>query len=98
MTTSNLVFILVYLAPVTFIRLQVSMFCLVSVHSVMVKLHCIKITRPCKCDRPLTPRVYIENWGLQSYFCSKTKIVGTRKNRLIEAVLTCSNNPCFEQK
>ena len=33
-----------------------------------------------------------------SYFCSKTLIVGTRKNRLAGAVLTNTHKPCFEQK
>ena len=33
-----------------------------------------------------------------SYFCSKAKIVGTCKNPLDEAVLTCTHNLCFEKK
>ena len=59
-------------------------------------------TRPCN-EHPLTPHLYIIKLGLTgvyllSYFCSKTKIVGTRQNRLTEAVLTCTHNQCFEQK
>ena len=34
---------------------------------------------------------------LVSYFCSKTLIVGTHKNRLSEAALMGSHNQCFEQ-
>ena len=32
------------------------------------------------------------------HFRSKRKIVGIRYNRLVEAVLTCVHNQCFEQK
>ena len=32
------------------------------------------------------------------FFCSITYIVGTRKNRPNEAVLTCTHNMCFGQK
>ena len=39
-----------------------------------------------------------DHWSSGSYFCSKTQIVGTRKNRLSEAVLTCTHNLCFEKK
>ena len=51
----------------------------------------------------LNPTFIQQNWGMQgftyfSYFCSKTRIVGTRKKRLGEAVLTCTHNLCFEQK
>ena len=62
----------------------------------------IRITCPCVLY-PLTPHFYILKLGLQgytlfSYFCSKTCIVGTRWNRLNEAVLTCTQNICFGQK
>ena len=51
---------------------------------------------------PSTP-FYISKLGyvwvyLFSYFCSKTQIVGTRQDRLGEAVLTCTHNLCFEHK
>ena len=59
-------------------------------------------TCPCDVD-PLTPNFYIVQTGVYkdiqvSYFCSKTLIVGTRYDRLNEAVLTCTHNQCFEQK
>ena len=52
---------------------------------------------------PLAPHFYIVKTGVYrgiqfSYFCIKTYIVGTRKNRLNEAVLTCTHNLCFQQK
>ena len=53
---------------------------------------------------PLKPHFYIVKLGFTgytlffSYFCSKTQVVGTRKNRFVEAVLTGTHNLCFEQK
>ena len=52
---------------------------------------------------PLKPHFYIRKRVYRGihyfhYFCSKTKIVGTRKNRLTDAVLTSTHNLCFEQK
>ena len=38
------------------------------------------------------------HYFLLLFFYSKTLIVGTRLNRLSEAVLTCTHNLCFEQK
>ena len=51
----------------------------------------------------LTPQFHIIKLGLTgvyifSYFCSKTLIVGTHYNRLIEAVLMCTHNLCFRAK
>ena len=55
---------------------------------------------------PLTPHVYIVKLGFTgvyifSYFCSKTDCgysLEPPQYRLIEAVLTCTHNLCFEQK
>ena len=52
---------------------------------------------------PLNPTFIQENWGLKGYtifflFLLKTWIMGTRKDRLGEAVLTSPHNLCFEQK
>ena len=49
---------------------------------------------------PLKPHSYAVKLGLQGYtlfflFLLKTKIVGTRQNRLVEAVLTSTHNLCF---
>ena len=52
---------------------------------------------------PLKPHLYSKTGvykGIDyfSYFCSKTKMMGTRSNRLDDAVLTSTHNLCFEQK
>ena len=52
---------------------------------------------------PYAPLVYSKTgvyMGIHcfSYFCSKTKIMGTCLNCLSEVVLTCTHNLCFEQK
>ena len=64
----------------------------------------IPITCPCNEDQ-LTPHFYIVKFGFtwvyifsSFFFYSEILIVGTRLNRLTEAVLTCTHNLCFEQK
>ena len=62
-------------------------------------------TCPCNEDT-LTPHFYIVKLGFTGVyiifsFLLRLKhilIVGTRKNRLSEAVLTCTHNQCFEPK
>ena len=60
------------------------------------------VALPLASSKPLIPHFYIVKLGytggcLFSYFRSKTQTVGTRYNRLGEAVLTCTYNQCFEQ-
>ena len=58
----------------------------------------------CLCDLyPLTPHFYIVKLGFTGVyifpcFSFKTYIMGTRQNRLTEAVLSCTHNQCLEQK
>ena len=52
---------------------------------------------------PLKPHFYIVKLGFTGvciifFFLPKTWIVGTRQNRLAEAVLTSTHNLCLEQK
>ena len=63
------------------------------------------ITKTCLYNfDPIVPHFYIvklEFTGVYiifSYFCIKIYIVGTRKNRLTEAVLKSTPNICFEEK
>ena len=42
--------------------------------------------------------MWLEGYALFFLFLLKTYIVGTRKNRHSEAVLTSTQNLCFEQK
>ena len=73
-------------------------------HKCLIALNTLSITKTSPCnEHPLTPNFYIVKLGFKgvynfSYFCSKTSIVGTRKNRLAEAVLTCTHNQCFGAK
>ena len=63
----------------------------------------ISITKTCLYNfDPLKTHFYIVKLGFTGVyniflFCSKTQIVGTRLNRLVEAVLTSIHNLCFEQ-
>ena len=41
---------------------------------------------------------HLKNFDFFFIFLLETKIVCTRKNRVIGAVLTCTHNQCFEQK
>ena len=51
-------------------------------------------------ETPLKPHFHnIEKRGFAGVFLFVIQnIVGTRKNRLAEAVLTCTHNKCFERQ
>ena len=68
-----------------------------------IKHYCyIMLTCPCNED-PLTPHFYIVKRGFTGVyiffiiFALKHKLWVLVRNRLNEAVLTCTNNLCFEQ-
>ena len=63
------------------------------------------ITKTCLYNfYPLKPHFYVVKLGFTGVyiifliFAQKTQIVGTRQNRLCEAVLTSTHNLCFKQK